>query len=131
MKPMNAGIKGKQELTVSEKDTAKVYGSGSLEVFGTPAIIALMEKTALTSIEPYLDEGEGSVGTALDVKHTAATPVGMKVVCESELIEVDRKRLTFRVTARDESGPIGEGTHERFVIQNEPFMEKANGKLTC
>ena len=129
MKPMNAGIKGKQELTVSEKDTAKVYGSGSLEVFGTPAMIALMEKTALTSIEPYLDEGEGSVGTALDVKHTAATPVGMKVVCESELVEVDRKRLTFRVTAHDEAGFIGEGTHERFVIQNDPFMEKANKKL--
>ena len=129
MQPMNPGIKGKQELTVSEKDTAKVYGSGSLEVFGTPAMIALMEKTALTSIEPYLDEGEGSVGTALNVKHTAATPVGMKVTCESELIEADRKRLTFRVTAHDEAGLIGEGTHERFVIQNEPFMDKANKKL--
>ncbi|MBR0172117.1 MAG: thioesterase family protein [Lachnospiraceae bacterium] len=125
---MNPGIKGKQELTVRERDTAKVYGSGSLEVFGTPAMIALMEKTALTSIEPFLEDGEGSVGTALDVKHTAATPVGMKVVCESELIEVDRKRLVFRVSARDEKGAIGEGTHERFVIANDRFMEKANAK---
>lgn len=128
MKPMTPGIKGKQELTVADKDTAKVYGSGSLEVFGTPAMIALMEKTALTSIEPFLDDGEGSVGTALDVKHTAATPVGMKVTCESELIEVDRKRLVFRVAAHDECGPIGEGTHERFVISNDKFMEKANSK---
>ena len=125
MQQLQLGIKGHQEITVTEKDTASVYGSGSLAVFGTPAMIALMEKTALMSIEPFLDAGEGSVGTALDVKHTAATPVGMRVTCESELIEVDRKRLTFRVTAHDEAGPIGEGTHERFVIQNEPFMEKA------
>ena len=128
MKTMEPGIRGKQELTVTDKDTAKVYGSGSLEVFGTPAMIALMEKTCLNSIIPFLDEGEGSVGTALDVKHTSATPVGMRVTCESELIEADRKRLVFRVSARDEAGPIGEGTHERFVITNDKFMEKANAK---
>ena len=128
MKEMQPGIKGLQEITVTESDTAAVYGSGSLEVFGTPAMIALMEKTALNSIVPYLDETEGSVGTALDVKHTAATPVGMKVTCESELVEVDRKRLVFRLSVRDEAGPIGEGTHERFVIDNEKFMQKAEGK---
>ena len=128
MKEMQPGIKGLQEITVTDRDTAAVYGSGSLEVFGTPAMIALMEKTALNSIVPYLDETEGSVGTALDVKHTAATPVGMKVTCESELIEVDRKRLVFRLSVRDEAGPIGEGTHERFVIDNEKFMQKAEGK---
>ena len=125
MKELKTGIKGKEEMTVTERDTAKVYGSGALEVFGTPAMIALMEKTALNSILPYLDEGEGSVGTALNVKHVAATPVGRTVVCESELIEVDRKRLTFSVTARDEAGLIGEGTHERFVIVNERFLQKA------
>ena len=128
MKDVQTGIKGLQEITVTESDTAAVYGSGSLEVFGTPAMIALMEKTALNSIVPYLDETEGSVGTALDVKHTAATPVGMKVTCESELVEVDRKRLVFRLSVRDEAGPIGEGTHERFVIDNEKFMQKAEGK---
>lgn len=128
MKEMQPGIKGLQEITVTDRDTAAVYGSGSLEVFGTPAMIALMEKTALNSIVPYLDETEGSVGTALNVKHTAATPVGMKVTCESELVEVDRKRLVFRLSVRDEAGPIGEGTHERFVIDNEKFMEKVNGK---
>ena len=125
MKELKTGIKGKEEMTVTERDTAKVYGSGALEVFGTPAMIALMEKTALNSILPYLDEGEGSVGTALNVKHVAATPVGRTVVCESELIEVDRKRLTFSVTAHDEAGLIGEGTHERFVIVNERFLQKA------
>lgn len=125
MKELKTGIKGKEEMTVTERDTAKVYGSGALEVFGTPAMIALMEKTALNSILPYLEEGEGSVGTALNVKHVAATPVGRTVVCESELIEVDRKRLTFSVTAHDEAGLIGEGTHERFVIVNERFLQKA------
>ena len=128
MKTMETGIRGHEEIVVAEKDTAKACGSGALEVFGTPAMIALMEKTALNSIAPYLDEGEGSVGTALNVKHTAATPVGMRVTCESELTEIDRKRLTFRVSAYDEAGPIGEGTHERFIIQNDSFMEKAYGK---
>ena len=128
MKDIQPGIRGTQTLTVTDRDTAAVYGSGSLHVFGTPAMIALMEKTALKSIEAYLDEGEGSVGTALDVKHTAATPVGMTVTCESELIAVDRRRLTFRVFTRDEAGAIGEGTHERFVINNEAFMKKADEK---
>ena len=130
MKEMQPGIKGFQEMTVTDRDTAAVYGSGSLEVFGTPAMIALMEKTALTSIEPFLEDGEGSVGTALDVKHTAATPVGMKVTCESELVEADRRRLVFRLNVRDEAGPVGEGTHERFVIDNKKFMQKAEGKRT-
>ena len=125
---LQPGLKGKQEITVTDKDTAAVYGSGSLAVFGTPAMIALMEKTALTSIEPFLEEGQGSVGTKLDVAHTAATPVGMKVWCESELIEVDRKRLVFRVNAFDEAGAIGQGTHERFIIDNVKFMEKASAK---
>lgn len=130
MKEIPVGTRGECALTVTDKDTAKVYGSGSLEVFGTPAMIALMEKCALESIIPYLDEGEGSVGTALHVTHVAATPVGMKVRCESTLTERDRKRLTFEVKAFDEAGLIGEGTHERFVIQNESFMTKANAKAS-
>ena len=128
MKEIPVGTKGHYEMTVTDNDTAKVYGSGSLEVFGTPAMIALMEKCALESIVPYLDEGEGSVGTALHVSHVAATPVGMRVRCESILTEIDRKRLTFDVKAYDEAGLIGEGTHERFVILNDSFMEKAGLK---
>ena len=125
MADLKVGVLGKEEMTVTEKDTAKVYGSGDLEVFGTPAMIALMEKTALNSIVPFLEEGEGSVGTKLDIRHVAATPVGMKVRCESELVGVDRRRLTFTVKAYDEAGLIGEGEHERFVISSERFMAKA------
>ena len=126
--PLTPGIRGCAEVLVSGMNTAAALGSGTLPVFSTPSMIALMEKTALNSIVPYLDETEGSVGTALTVKHTAATPIGMKVTCESELVEVDRKRLVFRLSVRDEAGPIGEGTHERFVIDNEKFMQKAEGK---
>ena len=84
---LETGIKGKEELTVTEEITAKVVGSGGLEVFATPMMIALSEKTALTSIMPYLEEGQSTVGTKVDIAHIAATPVGMKVTCETELIE--------------------------------------------
>ena len=124
------GIKGHTEITVTEEKTAKAMGSGTLPVFATPAMIALMEKTAYQSVQHALEEGCGSVGTYLDVKHTAATPLGMKVTCESELIEVEGRRLVFSVKAYDEAGLIGEGKHERFVIQNEKFLAKTNSKLT-
>ncbi|MBR4027858.1 MAG: thioesterase family protein, partial [Lachnospiraceae bacterium] len=95
----------------------------------TPAMIALMENTAYESIAEYLEEGCGTVGTSLDVKHISATPLGMKVTCETELIKVEGRALTFSVKAIDECGLIGEGTHERFIIQEEKFQAKANGKL--
>ena len=88
-------------------------------------MIALMEKTCLLSVRPFLDEGQDTVGTQVHVSHTAATPVGMRVYCDSELIEIDRRRLVFRVTARDDAGVVGEGTHERFVIDTERFQAKA------
>ena len=122
------GIKGRQEIAVTKENTAKVYGSGELEVFATPAMVALAEKTALESVAPHLAEGEGTVGTLVNVRHLAATPVGMTVRCESELVEVDRRRLVFRVELFDEVEKIGEGTHERFIIQNERFLAKANAK---
>lgn len=104
--------------------SASVVGSGGLEVFSTPSMIALMENTAAGSLAPHLEEGQGSVGTAVNIKHIAATPLGMKVTCESEIIEIDRRRLVFSVKAYDEKGLIGEGTHERFIIDNEKFMNK-------
>lgn len=104
-------------------------GSGTLEVFATPAMIALMEKTACESVQPYLEEGCGTVGTALNIKHVSATPVGMTVTCESVLTEVEGRRLTFIVLASDEHGLIGEGTHERFIVNNEKFQSKADSKL--
>lgn len=126
---LTLNIKGNEELLVDENYTAKTMGSGTLEVFATPAMIALMEKTAWKSVQDHLDEGQGTVGIALDVKHVAATPLGMKVCCESQLIQIDGKKLTFSVKAYDEIGLIGEGTHERFIVMNEKFQNKANEKV--
>ena len=97
-------------------------------VFATPAMIALMENTAFESVASELEEGSGTVGTALDIKHVSATPVGMKVTCESELVKVDGRALTFSVKAFDEAGLIGEGTHERFIVFEEKFQKKADDK---
>ena len=125
---LKEGVKGTQEIMVTEENTAKVMGSDALDVFATPAMIALMEKTAWESVQPYLEEGSGTVGTLMNVKHVAATPVGMEVTCETKLVEVDRKRLVFEVKAYDAAGVIGEGTHERFIIDNERFLAKAEAK---
>ena len=118
------GIRGKEEVVVAFENTAARYGSGLVEVFATPAMVALMEKTCLNSVLPYLPEGYGTVGVKVDIVHSKATPVGMKVVCESTLLEVDRRRLVFELAARDEKGEIGKGRHERFVIDTQKFMEK-------
>ena len=125
---LTVGIKGKEETIVSEVNSAKPLGSGSLDVFATPAMTALMEKTAWKSVAPHLEDGCGTVGTLLNITHDAPTPFGMKVWCESELTEIDGRRLVFHVTAYDEKGKIGEGRHERFIIQNEKFQAKANKK---
>ena len=125
---MQIGITGKQTITVTEEKTAQAMGSGTLPVFATPAMIALLENTASKSVEAKLDEGAGTVGTLINVKHVAATPVGMDVTCETKLVEVDRKRLVFEVKAYDAAGVIGEGTHERFIIDNERFLAKAEAK---
>ena len=127
---LEAGVKGEQSVEVVYENTATAVGSGVLEVFGTPCMLALMEKTASESVAPYLEEGCGSVGTQVNISHVAATPIGMTVRCETELNEVDGRRLVFNVAADDEAGLIGEGTHERFVVQNEKFQTKANNKLS-
>lgn len=126
---LKEGVKGTQEIMVTEENTAKVMGSGALDVFATPAMIALMEKTAWESVQPYLEEGSGTVGTLMNVKHVAASPVGMKITCETELTKVDGRALAFSVKAFDEAGLIGEGEHERFIVYNEKFQEKADAKL--
>ena len=113
---LKEGVKGTQEIMVTEENTAKVMGSGALDVFATPAMIALMEKTAWESVQPYLEEGSGTVGTLMNVKHVAASPV-------------DGRALTFSVKAFDEAGLIGEGEHERFIVYNEKFQAKADAKL--
>lgn len=125
---LEKGIKGTQKVEVVYENTATAVGSGVLEVFATPCMLALMEKTACDSVIPYLEEGNGTVGTEVNIKHVAATPIGMTVRCESELTEVDGRRLVFHVAAYDDAGLIGEGTHERFIVNNEKFQTKTNNK---
>lgn len=125
---ISTGITGNQEIVVTDELTAAHIGSGLVRVFATPMMIALMEKTCATSVEPYLEEGQGTVGTHVDVSHCSATPVNMKVRCESELVEIDRRRLVFKVAAYDERGLIGEGRHERFIIDSAKFQAKIDAK---
>ena len=126
---LTKGIVGKKELTVTMDKTAAAVGSGLLDVFATPQMIALMEATASESVAPYLDEGATSVGRLVNVSHVAATPVGMAVRCESELVEVEGRKLTFTVKAYDNAGLIGDGTHERFIVFSEKFMAKTLAKI--
>ncbi len=125
---LQTGIKGHHEQTVTPAMSAARVGSGLVDVFATPMLVALVEQTCYESVLPHLDEGQGTVGTLVNVSHTSATPIGLRVWCDSELVEVDRRRLVFRVKAYDEVGPIGEGTHERFVIDTEKFMAKISAK---
>ncbi len=122
------GLKGHLEQMVTDEVTADRIGSGLVKVFATPMMIALIEQTCNESVVPFLDEGQGTVGTHVDVSHCAATPVGMKVWCDSELVEVDRRRLVFAVKAYDECGLIGEGRHERFIIDSAKFQAKIDAK---
>lgn len=126
---MEVELKNKQQITVTKKDTAIEYGSGSLEVYATPAMAALIENTAMNSVSPFLGEGEATVGTLLNIKHLSASPVGSIITCETELTEIDGRRLVFKTTVSDNKGLIGEGVHERFVIKTEKFMLKAKDKL--
>lgn len=125
---LKTGLKGKETEVVTDKNTALSIGSGELEVYATPAMTALMEKAAYKSVAAYLEEGQGTVGTMLNIVHTSATPIGMTVTSESELIEIDGRKLKFNVIAYDEKGNIGEGTHERFIINNQKFQQKTNSK---
>ena len=119
------GIKGRSETVVTEQNTASAVGSGLVPVFGTPFMIALMENAAVDALTPYLEAGQGSVGTRLDVSHDDATPIGLKVWAEAELTAVEGKALTFAVTAYDEAGPIGKGVHHRFIIDVDRFLAKS------
>ncbi len=125
---LEIGIKGNLTETISESLTASHIGSGTVRVLATPMMIALMEKCCRLAVKPYLDEGQETVGTHVNVSHVSATPVGMEVRIECELVEIDRRRLTFKVRGEDERGLIGEGLHERFVIDVEKFSAKVNAK---
>lgn len=125
---IETGIKGHKEQIVTPEMSAARVGSGLVDVFATPMLVALVEQTCHESVLPHLGEGQGTVGTLVNVSHTSATPIGKRVWCDSELVEVDRRRLVFSVKAYDEAGLIGEGTHERFIIDSAKFMEKLKSK---
>ena len=121
---MLKGLTNSETLLVRHEDTAAVYGSGALEVFATPAMIALMEKTCLESVSDKIGEGNTTVGISVNIKHLKASPVGALIRCDATLIEVDRRRLVFEVKCFEGETLIGEGIHERFVVDSEKFMGK-------
>lgn len=123
---LSVGMQGQAQTTVSSLNTAKAMGSGTLDVFATPAMVALMEQAAVNALS--LPDGKSSVGTSLSIVHSAATPIGSKVYAAAELVEIDRRRLVFSVEVRDEVGQIGSGKHERVVIDVEPFLVKAQNR---
>ena len=125
------GTKCRLEQTVPEDLTARHIGSGALPVFGTPYMAAMMENAAMTVLQNFLEEDQGSVGTHLDITHDAPTPVGMRVWAEAEITGVSEngRMVDFKVSAWDEKGPIGSGIHTRAIIKNEKFLDKCNSKL--
>lgn len=125
---VTVGLKGRAETVVDAHNTAQAACSGALPVFGTPFMCALMEEAAWKSIAPRLEAGQSTVGTKLNVSHDSATPVGMTVWAESEVTEVDGKRIVLKVSAYDEKGLIGQGEHERFIITDERFLAKCAKK---
>ena len=122
------GMTNAAEEFVTEKNTAVALGSGSLKVFATPAMIRLIESAAAELVEKNLPRELTSVGIALNVKHTAPTPLGMKVRAEVKIISVDGRKIIFEVAAFDARGEIGRGTHERFIVDREKFQRKADAK---
>jgi fluoroacetyl-CoA thioesterase len=125
---LQPGLTGTASGTVTADLTAAALGSGNVNVYSTPALIALLEAAAINALDGHLDEGQTSVGTSLDVKHTSATPVGMSVQATATLREIDGRRLVFEVSASDEVELIGQGTHERFIVDQARFEARVRGK---
>ena len=126
---MNKPLSATCIYTVTTEKTAKAMGSGSLEVLATPALVAMMEECACKAVESVLEEGQTSVGTGLQMSHTAATPVGMNVTCTAVVTAFEGRKILFEITAKDAGGEIGKCTHERFVVYANRFTEKTYKKL--
>jgi predicted thioesterase len=124
MQNLREGLSNVASTVVDEKKTANFYGSGNLEVYATPALIALMENSAKDCVQGELEQGFTTVGTEINVRHIKATPMGMKVEAKAYLERVEGKRLFFKVEAYDEKGKIGEGSHIRYIVNEEEFMRK-------
>lgn len=127
---IRTGMKSELELKVEQQHTAIAFGSGNVKVFATPMMIGLMEKAALTAVDKHLGEEFATVGTLVNVKHLASTPIGMGVKAVAELINIEGKRLTFKIEAYDEKEKIGEGIHERYIIELSKFTKRAEEKGT-
>ena len=125
---IEVGLTAEMTHTVTEEESAASYGSGLMPVLSTPHLVALMERTARKVIEPELAPAQNNVGIRIDIQHMAATPVGMEVRVRAELLEVDGRRLRFRVEAWDQEEKIGEGYHERFIIDTERFLKGVENK---
>ena len=121
---VSAGQTATSTVTVTESNIAKTMKSGSLEVFATPAMCALMEEAAQAAVQPHLEEGEGTVGISLSISHDAPSPMGSTITAKATVTAVEGRKITFNIEASDGIGIIGKGTHERFVINNEKFMVK-------
>ncbi len=118
------GISGTLEKIVERPDLATAHGSGTVEVFATPAMIALMERTAMDSLQQLLPDGYTTVGAEVNVRHLKATPLGAKVTCQSFLTGVENRKLIFEVTVMDAKGTVGSGMHTRFIVEKKLFLEK-------
>ncbi len=129
MNEIKAGITGEKSVAVTMENTAVAMGSGTLRVFATPAMIALIEGCCAESVEELLGEGITSVGTNVNIDHLSASPLGAGIVCKSTLAAFDGRRLDFEVEVFDNAGLIGKGTHTRFTVKADSFLKKANAKL--
>lgn len=125
---INVGLTGKAQSIVTNENTAKTMKSGSLDVYATPALVALMEQAACNALEDKLEKGTTTVGIKMDVQHIAATPLGLNVSAKASVIEVDERKIIFHVEAFDDKELIGKAVHSRFIVKTDKFMDKANAK---
>ena len=126
---LKPGLKATVEIVVGTRDTAAHVGSGKIGVLATPILVTLLESAALEAVEEFMRPGQQTVGTRLDISHTAATPVGMRVRAQAELIEVEGRKLTFKLHAEDESETICGGVHERLIISVDRFDQRMQKKI--
>lgn len=128
LKELRIGLKAKSEQIVTEDMLASKVGSGLVDVFSTPKLVALIEQAASEAVKDYLPDGDVSVGININIDHLAATPLGMKVRAEAELVAIDKKRLTFKVKAYDQVDLIAQGDHQRYVVNRQKFMSNVENK---
>lgn len=125
---LKIGMTGEASVIVNADNIALKFGSSTVNVYATPAMVGLMEKASVNAVEGYLPEGYATVGTKIEIRHMTATPIGMKVTAKAEVIEIDGLKIKFKVGAFDEREKIGDGTHNRYIVKLSDFIKKAEGK---